>query len=155
MRTLKAYKQTSVPWGKSQANITKLLDQYGVQDTRFTFLQSRNELICEFNYPTKIEEKNINVGVRILLPVPNLKNQDQAKNQIHRALFYYLKTKFEALHFGLVEFVQEFMPHLVVFDKKGHSQTLFQVISPQYYKGLISGDQGEIKLLPEKTQEKK
>ena len=104
MRTVKAYKQTSVNWGKSQAQIVKLLEQQNIQDTRFTFLQSRNELICEFNYPTRIENKDVLIGVRISLPVPKLRDMEQSKNQIHRALFYYLKTKFEALNFGLVEF---------------------------------------------------
>ena len=150
MRTLKAYKQTSVHWGKSQADISRLLEKFGIQDTRFTFLQSRNELICEFNYPTIIEEKNVSIGVRILLPIPKSKNSEQAKNQIHRALFYYLKTKFEALGFGLVEFVQEFMPHLIVFDKQGHSRTLYQIINPQYQRALIKGEQGEIKMLEDK-----
>ena len=150
MRTIKAYQQTSVHWGKSQADISKVLTRYGVQDTRFTFLQSRNELICEFNFPTKIENKDVNIGVRILLPIPKSKDIEKAKNQIHRALFYYLKTKFEALNFGLVEFMQEFMPHLVIYDKQGNSKTLYQVISPQYHKGLLKGEQGEIKLLPDK-----
>ena len=59
MRTIKVYKQTSVNWGKSQAQITNLLEQQGIQDIRFTFLQSRNELICEFNYPAKIKEGNV------------------------------------------------------------------------------------------------
>jgi hypothetical protein len=148
MRTVKAYKHTAVNWGKSQAQITKLLEQKGIQDIRFTFLQTQNSLICEFNYPTKLDDKDVNVGVRILLPIP--KDDEQAKNQIHRALFYYLKTKFEALNFGLVEFIQEFMPHLVVFDKQGNSKTLYQIIQPQYQKGLITGQQGEIKMLENK-----
>jgi len=150
VRTIKAYKHTSVAWGKSQANITKLLTEYGIQDTRFTFLQSRNELICEFNYPTKIEDKDVSIGVRILVPIPKLEDLEKAKNQIHRALFYYLKTKFEALSFGLVEFTQEFMPHLVIFDKQGNSKTLYQIISPQYSKGLITGQQDDIKMIEQK-----
>ena len=149
MRTLKAYKTTSVHWGKSQADISRLLTQYGIQDTRFTFMQSRNELICEFNYPTKIDNKDVSVGVRILLPIPKEKDLEKAKNQIHRALFYYLKTKFEALSFGLVEFMQEFMPHLLINDKSGQ-RTLYQIISPQYQKGLITGQQGEIKMIESK-----
>ena len=148
MRTVKAYKHTAVNWGKSQAQITKLLEQQGIQDIRFTFLQTQNSLICEFNYPTKIEGKDVSVGVRIVLPIP--KEDESAKNQIHRALFYYLKTKFEALNFGLVEFVQEFMPHLVVFNKQGESKTLYQIIQPQYQKGLVTGQQGEIKMLENK-----
>ena len=154
MRTIRAYKQTSVHWGKSQANIGKLLEKHGVHDTRFTFLQSRSELICEFNYPTTLEGKDVSLGVRILLPIPQAKNQEQAKNQIHRALFYYLKSKFEALSFGLVEFVQEFMPHLIIFDKSGNSKTLYQIISPQYSKAVITGTQGEIKMLPDRSKDK-
>jgi len=150
MRTISSYQKTSVHWGKSQADISKVLTKHGIQDTRFTFLQSRNELICEFDFPTKIEEKDIKIGVRILLPIPKAKDLEQAKNQIHRALFYYLKTKFEALSFGLVEFTQEFMPHLVIFDKQGHSRTLYQIISPQYKKGLLTGQQGEIRMLEQK-----
>jgi len=151
MKILKSYKQTKVDWAKSQVQITKLLEVQGIQDIRFTFLQSRNELICEFNYPTKIENKDINVGVRILLPIPD--NSEQAKRQIHRALFYYLKSKFEALNFKLVEFIQEFMPHLVIFDKQGNSRTLYQIISPQYKQGLISVNQGEIKMIEERKNE--
>ena len=141
----KAYKNTQVNWAKSQAQIGKLLDERKIKDVRFTFLQSQNSLICEFNYPTKIEGKEVNIGVRILVPIKD--NTEQSRNQIHRALFYYLKTKFEALDFGLVEFIQEFMPHLIVFDKQGNSKTLYQVISPQYNKGVITGQQGEIKMI--------
>jgi hypothetical protein len=144
----KAYKATQVNWAKSQGQIGKILDVRGIKDVRFTFLQSQHSLICEFNYPTKIEQKEVDIGVRILVPIAD--DSEKSKNIIHRALFYYLKTKFEALDFGLVEFIQEFMPHLVVFDKQGSSKTLYQIISPQYNKGLISGQQGEIKMLEQK-----
>lgn len=62
MKTVSSYKTTKVHWGKSQANICKLLNQYGIKDIRFTFLSSRNELVCEFNYPTKIEDKEVSMG---------------------------------------------------------------------------------------------
>ena len=145
MVTIKAYKSTQVNWGKSQASITKLLTLQGIQDVRFTFLQSQHSLICEFNYPTKIENKDVNVGVRIILPIP--KDDEKAKNQIHRALFYYLKTKFEALNFGLVEFIQEFMPHLLITEPSGRKRTLYQIINPQYTEGLLTKQQGEIKMI--------
>ena len=38
---LNAYKATSVNWAKSQAQIGKLLDKAGIQDVRFTFMQSQ------------------------------------------------------------------------------------------------------------------
>ena len=147
MKKLNAYKSTSVNWAKSQANIGKLLDKVGIKDVRFTFMASQGSIICEFNYPTIVDDKEVNIGVRIIVRLPESKNQEQSKNQVHRALYYYLKTKFEALDFGLVEFVQEFMPHLIVYDKNGGTKTLYQVIAPQYNKGLITGQQGDIKML--------
>lgn len=150
MRTTGAYQHTSVGWGKSQADICKLLGKQGIKDTRFTMMESQGQLICEFNYPTEIEKKPVNIGVRILLPLPEAKDMEKAKNQIHRALFYYLKTKFEALNFGLVEFLQEFMPHLVIYNKRGGTSTLYQIVGPQYKKGITTGQQGEIKLIENK-----
>lgn len=106
------------------------------------------EIICEFSYPTTLEEKEVLLGVRIVVPLPkSAKNVEQSKNQLHRALFYYLKTKFEALNFGLVEFVQEFMPHLVIFDKQGRSGTVYQMIGEKITKGYVAGTQGGNMLL--------
>lgn len=147
MNTIKSYKNTKVNWGKSQANICKLLERYNISDTRFTFLQSQNKLICEFNYPTKINDKPVNVGIRIIVPVPVLDDQEKAKNQIHRALFYYLKSKFEAMQFNLVEFIQEFMPHIIVLDRSGKSKTIYEVFLPEYKDNVALGKQGYINLL--------
>lgn len=140
-----AYKNTKVNWAKSQGMIGKLLDSRGIQDVRFTFMQSKSQLICEFNYPTLLDKKDVVVGIRIVVPIPD--ETEQTKNQIHRALFYYLKSKFEALDFGLVEFIQEFMAHIVISDKIGNTKTMYQAIIPQYTKGLITGNQGELKML--------
>ena len=104
-------------------------------------------MICEFNYPIKIKEKAVSIGIRIVIPVPESKDAEQAKNQIHRALYYYLKSKFEALDFNLVEFTQEFMPHIVLFDKKGASKTVYEMFEPQYRDSLLTGNQSEIKLI--------
>jgi hypothetical protein len=142
---MKAYKNTKVNWAKSQALIGKLLDSRGIKDVRFTFLQTQFQLICEFNYPVVIEKKDAIIGIRILIPIKD--ESEQGKNQIHRALFYYLKSKFEALDFGLVEFIQEFMAHIIVVDKSGTSKTAYQVFSPQYNRSLIEGKQGEIKMI--------
>ena len=155
MKKIKSYGNTRVHWGKSQADISKLLTGYGVKDTRFTFLDSRQEIICEFNYETKISaygvesEQGMNVGVRIITPIPESRDDEQAKNQAYRVLFYSLKSKFITVTIGQREFVKEFMADLVVFDKKGNSQTMFQAVMPQYVKGIVSGQQGEIKMIEE------
>lgn len=151
----KSYKDTSVNWGKSQAQIVKTLTYFGVGDIRFTFLNQRNEIICEFNYPTTFNDKDVTIGVRILWPLPEgVSDPEKAKNIASRRLFYYLKSKFDALSDSTIEFAQEFMPHLIVFDKKGGTNTLWNIVGQQYQSGLISGQQGELKMLPDHTEAK-
>ena len=144
----KSYRNTTVNWGKTQAQITKLLAEQGIQDVRFTFLQSQNQLFCEFNYPTIVEKKDVSVGIRIIWNV--FGEDEHEKNRSHRALYHYLKAKFSALNEGAVEVIKEFMPHIVVFDKSGISKTLYEIILPQYQKGLLTGEQGNIKMLEHK-----
>lgn len=144
-RKLKSYKTTSVNWGKSQADITKLLNSNGIQDVRFSFIRSMNTIICEFNYPYEENGKIIPIGTRILWPCQS--EDERVVNQMHRALFYYLKSKFEAMICKAIEFKKEFFSHLIVYDGKGNSKTMYEIISPQYDKGLLSGEQGDIKLL--------
>lgn len=158
MKIPQSYRHTTVHWGKSQSDIMKLLLKFGIRDVRFTMLESRNEIICEFNYPTEIDGKTINFGVRVQIPIPDMgreKNKERVKNQTHRALFYYLKTKFEALSFGIVEFVQEFLPHLVMLDKQGRSATVYQMIGEQVKQGYITGKQEGVLLLEGPREERK
>lgn len=153
----KSYRTTTVHWSKSQTDIMKLLMKHGVQDVRFTTLQSRQEAFCEFNYPTQLEEKDVVIGVRIKVPLPpvgRLKDDERTKNQAHRALLYYLKSKFEALQFGLVEFIEEFLPHVTLMDKSGRSATVYQMLENKVKQGFITGQQSgtlEIPLLEKKS----
>jgi hypothetical protein len=64
-------------------------------------------------------------------------------------LFYHLKAKFLAIDSGLTEFMEEFMPHLVIMDKRGNSTTLGQTLLPQYKDSIDKGEQKDFKLLEE------
>lgn len=151
MKKLNSYKNTSINWGKSQAQIGKLLDQVGVKDVRFTFMQSQQSIICEFNYPGELDGKPVTIGVRIVDKLKENKNEEQEKNRIHRILFNKLKSRFLEVQEGTKEytevFTKVFMADLIVFDKKGNSTTMSQAILPQYNKGLMSGEQKEILML--------
>ncbi len=148
MKKLNSYKNTKVNWAKSQAQIGKLLDQVGVKDVRFTFMNSQNSIVCEFNYPGELDNKTVNIGVRIVSRLIETNNEEQEKNRVHRILFNKLKSRFLELQEGTEEFIKIFMADLVVFDKQGNSSTMSQIILPQYNKGLITGQQGDIKMLP-------
>ena len=93
------------------------------------------------------------IGVRIQVPInyhgENEKKRLQELNMLHRVLFYHLKAKFIAIEAGLTEFLEEFMPHLIIPNKDGGSTTLGQAMLPQYTQAIESGEQGEFKLLPE------
>jgi len=147
MKKLNSYKNTSVNWAKSQAQIGKLLDHVGVRDVRFTFMQSQKSIICEFNYPSELEGKAVTMGVRIVTKLKESKNEEQEKNRVHRILFNKLKSRFLEIQEDTQEFVRVFMADLIVFDKKGNSTTMAQVILPQYNKGLITGEQKDILMI--------
>ena len=91
--------------------------------------------------PLDFEGKRFKVGVKISIP----DTTEKTRNQLYRALFYYLKAKFESLTFGFVEeyneaFIKEFMPYLIA-DKNG--QTVADLILPKYANALPNVKQGE------------
>lgn len=143
---MNAYKNTEVHWSKSQTGIVKLLTIRSIHESRFTNLEDRFAL--EF----RVVENGISkpLAVRIVVPFQTQKNdkgREQELNRLHRVLFYHLKAKFTAIESGLTEFMEEFMPHLVIMDKQGNSTTMGQALLPQYKKGIESGEQKEFKLL--------
>ncbi|MFA5652451.1 MAG: hypothetical protein WC933_03750 [Candidatus Paceibacterota bacterium] len=150
---MKAYKGTSVNWAKSQTQITKLLNSLGIYESRFTNLQDKFAL--EFRV-SENKKMLFNIGtskgisVRIVVPFENFtdeKKREKELNSLHRVLFYHIKAKFVAIESGLTEFMEEFMPHLVILDKQGNSSTLGQQLLPQYKKAIDSGEQKGLNLL--------
>src|SRR3990167_9624801 len=135
----KAYKNTKVDYVKSQVCISKLLNQNGIKDIQHSSYHDKAQIM--FIKELKVEDKMMKVGVKISVPEVSDKN----KNQLYRALFYYLKAKFESLTFGFVEeyneaFVKEFMPYLIT-DKTG--QTVADLILPKFATALPNVKQGE------------
>ena len=122
-----AYKSTQVDYIKSQVQINKLLSANGIKDIQHNTFNNKVQII--FIKELTIEGKTMKVGVKIVVPEVEYKN----KNQLYRALFHYLKSKFESLTFGFVEeyneaFAKEFMPYLIT-DKQG--KTISDLILPK------------------------
>ena len=138
--SVSAYKNTRVPAMKTQVQIRKILLKYGILDVRFTTLMSTGILVCEFVRKVKIDPKTFaedldtgedgHLQIRIVISNINQKNE----NQMHRALYWYLKSKFESLTFGFLEFVQEFLPHLVLGEK-----TVYETIREQVGRSVLTG----------------
>lgn len=137
----KAYKNTKVDFIKSQQQINGLLEKNGIAERQFTDSLEEGKSQIIFLKPLEFEGKRFKIGVKITVPSVS----EKTRNQLYRALFYYLKAKFESLTFGFVEeyneaFVKEFMPYLIT-DKAG--RTVADLILPKYASVLPNVKQGE------------
>ena len=143
----RAYRDTKVDSSKTESDIGKLLKKYGINERQFTDRGDKAEFT--FLKDMKVETGIVKVGVKIV--IPNI--TDKNRNQLYRALFYYLKAKFESLDFGFVEehqeaFVKEFLPYLIV-DKSG--RTVTDLIIPKLHEAMRSSVEGEQLFLENKT----
>lgn len=146
----KAYKNTNVDSVKSQMQINKVLKDNGIVDIQQSTVQGKGELI--FIKELIVDTKKMKVGVKISIPDVT----EKTKNQLYRALFYYIKAKFESLTFGFVEeyneaFVKEFMPYLIT-DKTG--RTVADIILPKFSNAIEHTKQGEQLYLDKREEEK-
>ncbi|MBU0958314.1 MAG: hypothetical protein KKB31_00055 [Nanoarchaeota archaeon] len=145
----KAYQNTKVPYEKTQVKIGKLLLDNGVYEKQFTDRIDKSEFV--FMKELEVENKKVKVGVKITIPDVT----EKTKNQLYRALFYYLKAKFESLTFGFVEeyneaFIKEFMPYLIA-GRDG--RTVADLILPKYNMAIGNvKDDGEQLFLEDKTE---
>ncbi len=145
----KAYSNTKVDYVKSQMGINKLLRDNGVEDSQHSNIQGKAQLM--FLKELDVKGKMMKVGVKISIPDVTDKN----RNQLYRAMFYYLKAKFESLTFGFVEeyneaFVKEFMPYLIA-DKQG--KTIADIVLPKLNKAIGTIKEGEQLYLEDASDE--
>ena len=158
LKTLKAYKNTSVHWSRSQAEIQKLLEKYGIGETRFTTLSYETlakagfetekdsiALMIEFFKTTKLAT-GVGGKVPIKIIIPNIPNDDRYKNQAYRIILWYLKTKFEAVETGLIEFEQEFLAHIALGKGQGVG-TMWQAFKEKIFPAIASGQHADISML--------
>ncbi len=163
MDGVKAYKNTSVNWARSQTQIMQYLEkQQGIKDIRFTNIswetaEKGGLVMKKDSYAIMIEFFRLTtldggvsgkIPVRIIIPnVPS--GSDKRRNQVYRLFFWYLKSKFEAVATGLVDFEQEFLPHLMIKDKSGFVGTVWQMLKDPYKKLIGEGETDLLKALPE------
>lgn len=150
-RDLSAYLTTKVSHYRTQEVITQLLEKRGIDEIRFT--QVGRDIVLEFNYPEKIEGQIVKLGVRLKLSIPETSDQKEKqrlRNQYYRALYYVLKSKLEAVEFGIREFGQEFLGDLIYQLPNGKTATVAEVIAPQVTASIIAG-KSEVLMLEHKS----
>lgn len=146
----KPYEDTRVHWGQSLGSILGLLERYGCKGYQHTYLHDRELVVLQFvRVDTAGDDGTIPYGVRIELP--GVPAEGRERNRRYRVMFYYLKSKFEALEHGLVDFATEFLPYLMVGDGRGGWTTMAQHVLPQYQTAIRDGRQPLVELDPRRA----
>jgi len=133
------YYDTEVTPEKSKLGIEQLLKTYGIKDLQWTTYQGQTELKFIYKLQIRGMEKEIAFGFRppvILIPrrTWNQKNSRYEKvNVPHEAmamrlLWHYLKTKLEAVSWGLESMEKEFLSHAIVALPTGQETTVGEQI---------------------------
>lgn len=157
MASLNAYQKTNVNWMQTQGQIIKLLNSESIQDIQFTTISADTArqsgltmdrdtvaLMLVFQKHVKLPDgKSGNIPVRVI--IPNIHEGEM--NQHYRMLFWYLKSKFEAINSGLVEFAEEFMAHLQINDKNGVGR-MWDRFKRGFYNAIGNGTMPDAGLLP-------
>ncbi len=155
---VKSYKNTSINWAKSQAQIMRLLEEKGIKETRFTNIsyetavrggmemqENTSAIMLEFFKPITLSS-GVGGTVPVRIIIPNVPEEDRRKNQAYRIFYWYLKTKFEAIDTGLIEFEQEFMPHIALGKGKGVGN-VWQMFKEKMLPRILKGEVSDISLL--------
>jgi hypothetical protein len=101
-------------------------------------------IMLVFQKHVKLDDgRSGNIPVRIII----LNVREQQMNQYYRMLYWYLKSKFEAIHTDLVEFAEEFMAHLQIQDRTGIAR-LWDRFKRGFYKAIGDGSMPGANLLP-------
>lgn len=112
------YKSTSISKGKTYGEIIGLLETHGIRDYQWT----RWEEIDQLAFPLKIKRQDIEHGFLVKLTVPKLyypkrigrgknapKQMTYLENVSWRIFWWHLKSKLEAIEFGISDEIREFM----------------------------------------------
>lgn len=161
----KAYRDTSVNWGTTQGQILKLLSDRDIYDVQFTNISADTASKSGLNMEAgtiaimmvfqKLEQlpNGISGMIPVRVIVPDVQTDQRSLNQHYRLLYWYLKTKFEAIDTGLVEFAEEFMAHLQI-ARGGAFSRLWEMFKGGYYKAIGDGSMPSANLLPPMTEDK-
>lgn len=135
------YQDTDVAVERSQSQISALLKSHGVEAFRYATFPS----YATIEFARRVKKDSALLGYKITIK-PKLGNYsnhpvtaaDRAEKQAWRVCYFWLKSKFEALDFGLAEFEREFMPYMLL-DMGDHQEDVATVFF-QSMGGRLEGN---------------
>lgn len=114
------YKTTTVPWERTKGQIEKLLNDYGVEGTQWTNYKGKEDLKFIVNAEVQgvyrelmIQVEPPQMFIRKRVPRQGMVKMEN-KNQAYRLLYYWIKSKLEAVMWGLSTIEKEFLSQVTV-----------------------------------------
>ena len=131
--TLKSYAATTVTPAQSREHVQDLLEKIGAVGFRWSMtVGAPAEEVLEAGL--KFDERVLAFRLKVAY------EDEREHRQKMRALYWYLKTKVEAIIFGLVDLEEEFLPYLLTAD----GRTLWEV-QQSSLPALLAGPSNEEK----------
>jgi hypothetical protein len=126
------YSKTTVPWDRTEIAIKRLLEDYGAVGIQWTLYRGKNTLrfIVEKKVKGVLKEIHAAVQPPAVETMDRKGNPKRNKNQEYRMLYYWLKSKLEAIKWGMVSFEDEFLSKILYIGKDGRETTIGEVILP-------------------------
>ncbi len=119
--SIRAYANTRVSVGRTQETIRQLFRKYEVAGLEFAEVFKPG--VAQVRFVRYVGDEPRSVRIRIKLG----KND----KQVWRALYWWLKSQFEAIEFGLVKFEDVFLSHFEWMLPDGRVGTVGEIVRPR------------------------
>ena len=141
---MKAYQNTNTPAARSQEDIRKILIKYGADGMQFSEDRKNRIIVVRFMYT--INQVEYFVSFKVPIPEVDFKTptgrerkgsqvaqlQAQHERGIWRAVFWAIKSRMEAVEFGIETFQEAFLSH---FEIQGTDKSIGDVLIPRLATG--------------------
>lgn len=129
------YSDTTVPMERTKAEIEMLLKSYGVKGTRWTSMEGQDDLL-EFVVDAEIRgvKKQLGIGVRPphIIIRKRVRGQGMVNtenlNQEYRLLYHWIKSKIEAVCWGLSTIEKEFLSEVTMKLPDGRTTSVGEIV---------------------------
>jgi hypothetical protein len=138
------YNDTSVPEERSRGQVTGLLVEAGVLAIQWTdtpgSIKGIEMPVLQFAVVRELRGVQQKFVIRIQTPLLEMekgrgysKKKMPNRNASMRLLYWYVKSKLEAIQYGLEDFVEAFMPRILISLPNGRTETMADALknSPQ------------------------
>ena len=128
------YMDTEVPYERTKAEIEILLRSYGVKGIRWTSLEGQDDVL-EFIVEATVQGVRRQLGIAVRPPHIYIQKKLHGKlvkteniNQEYRLLFHWIKSKVEAVVWGLSTVEREFLSEVLLKLPDGRQSTVGDVV---------------------------